>query len=242
MAGGSAGLGVRELNPGITRNHIGNTAGNQEQGLAIVFAAHQWNGFTLEASYLAVGQDRLQTVSHFNTRPVVFDCVKDQDATVRGFRADAPLVEKVDGVAFDIRAVERIDGNNGDLGMSFFVNLAAKVFDLRFGGLIEDAGEIVDIAGGLELRDGLGPGNDGQRYSEQRDQTEFRAQTHSKIVQEENGRATVRDLTETEFVITELRSVILGRESVLVIVPGPAISRTIYLPLTPGLQLGSILG
>jgi len=49
-----------------------------------------------------------------------------------------------------------VDGDDGDLSVGFFVDLTADVAHLRGGVRVEYVGEVVDVAGGLELRDRLG--------------------------------------------------------------------------------------
>ncbi len=134
--------------------------------MIVVSAFHQRNGFALKASHLAVGQDRLQSIANFDSRTVILNGVENQDAAIGGLCADAPLVEEIDRVTFDVGAVERIDGDERDLGVGFVVDLMAEVFDLTFCALVEHSGEIVDVAGGLEIFDRLGPRGDSQGHDE----------------------------------------------------------------------------
>src|SRR5271165_342841 len=161
--GRSAGLSVGELNSSVGRNHFGHAGCDQQQSLAVVAAAHQRDDLTLEAADLTIGENRLQPIANFNAITVILDYVEDQHAAVGRLRADAPLVEKIDGIALDVGAVERVDGDYGDLRMGFVVDLVADVFHLRGCAGVDDVGEIVDIAGGLELRDGLSPGGERER-------------------------------------------------------------------------------
>ncbi len=93
---------------------------------------------------------------------VAYD-IEDQDTAVGRLTADSPLFEEIDGITLDIGAVERIDRDQRDLRVRFFIDLTAGIANLRNGVRIEDVREIVDVAGGLELRDGFGPRSDRQQ-------------------------------------------------------------------------------
>jgi hypothetical protein len=71
--------------------------------------------------------------------------------------------------------------------------------------LIEDVGEIIDVAGGLELLDRFSACGDSQRYDESRSQTKYRAQGHRKIVQDENRQAVIVGVAARGIVIEILR-------------------------------------
>lgn len=186
---GGTRLCVRQLNPGVGGDHIGYARRDQQQSLVVTFGSHQRDGFTLEASYLAVGKDGFETISDFDAGAVVANGVKDQDALIGGFCTDTPLVEKINGIALDVGAVERIDRDYGDLRVGFFVDLMADIRHLRSCALVEDVGEIVDVAGGLEVFNRLGVRGDGERENEKRQKTDLRAHLHTKIVQEWCGRS-----------------------------------------------------
>src|SRR5579863_2712873 len=97
-------------------------------------------------------------------------------------------MEEVNRVALDIVAVECVDGNESNLCVGLLVHLGAKVFDLGDRGLVENAGKVVDVAGGLERGDRLGAGETSQNKARQKKkgkpQTKLCAERHRKIVQE----------------------------------------------------------
>ena len=187
--GGSARLRICELNSGVGGDHFGDAGGDEQQGLTVISALHQRDGFALEAAYLAVGQDGFKAVSDFDAGAAVADRVQDQNAVIGGFGADAPLVEEIDGIAIDVGAVQSIDGDYGDLRVGFLVDLAADVFHLADCAGIEDMREIIDVAGGLEIFNRLGVRAEAKRENEKHQQTELRAHVHRKIVQEGWGMA-----------------------------------------------------
>ncbi len=84
------------------------------------------------------------------------------------------------------RAVERIDGHERDLRLCLFVHLPADVLDLGFGPRVENVGKVVDVSGGLKLRDRfcLGESAGNQQQDGQADSC---AGTHRQIVQEGSG-------------------------------------------------------
>ena len=146
-----------QLNARIRRNHFGHAAGYQQQGFVVVPAPHQRNGFALKTADLAIGQNRLQSVTHFNASAVIPDGVKDQNPAIGGFRADPPFLEEVDRVTLDVGPIQGIDGHDGNLGVSLFVDLPADVRDLCRRIRAENVREIVDVTCGLELRNRLCP-------------------------------------------------------------------------------------
>jgi len=167
------------LNSGVGGNYVRDTAGDQQQGLAVIFAAHERNGFALKASHLAIGQNRFEAIAHLNAGAVIADGIKDQDSAIGRFAADSPLMEKIDGITFDVGAVEGIDRDESDLGVGFLVDLMAEIFNLGSRAGIEDVGEVVDVAGGLEILDGLGPRGKAQYHNDER--IEFDTHVHRKL-------------------------------------------------------------
>ena len=52
---------------------------------------------------------------------------------VGSFAADAPLLEQGDRITFDIRSVQRLDRDDGNLCVRPFVDLLADAIELRDG-------------------------------------------------------------------------------------------------------------
>ncbi len=144
-----------QLNPGIFRDDIRDSRRHQRHGAVVVVLPQQRDSLAADASDLAVGQDRLQSVADFDAVFVVLHREQDQDAVVRGFVSDTPLLVEGDRVALDVCTVESVYCDDGDLRLGFLVELLADVVELRDGGLVEDVGEVVDVVGGAELRDRL---------------------------------------------------------------------------------------
>jgi hypothetical protein len=179
---GSGRQSVRQLNSGVVGNDLSDATGDQQERLAVLFGAHQRNRFALKAAGLAVGQYRFETVADFDAGAMILNGVENQDAAIR-FTSHTPFLSKIDRVTFDVGAVERVDGDQRDLGVGFLLNLPADVVDLGDRVLVEDVGEVVDVAGGLELGNGLGERGEAQQHGN-RCQTKSHAQGHRKIVQE----------------------------------------------------------
>ena len=90
-------------------------------------------------------------------------------------------MEKIDGITFDVGAVEGIDRDESDLGVGFLVDLMADVLNLGRCAGIEDVGEIIDVAGGLEVFDRLGVRGHAAQENEKRQVTELRAHVHRRL-------------------------------------------------------------
>ena len=144
-------LSGRELNSRIRGNDICNPAGDQLQGVVVISASHQRNRFALKTAHLAIGQNGFQPVTYFDAGSMIPYNVQDQNAAICRFAADAPFLEESNGIALNVGAVEGIDGDQGDLSVSFFVDLPADVVYLRDGALVKNVCEIVDVTRRLEL-------------------------------------------------------------------------------------------
>ena len=143
------------LNPSILGNDLRNARCDQQQRLAIVPTSHERDSLPLKTGHLPIRQDRLQSVTDLNASTMVVDGIQNQHSAIFGFAPDSPLMEKIDGVTLNVSAIERMDGYHRNLGMRFFVDLAADVIHLRDRVLIQDVRKIVDIVRGFELRDGF---------------------------------------------------------------------------------------
>jgi hypothetical protein len=98
-------------------------------------------------------------------------------------RAHAPFFEEVYRKGLYISAICRVDRDNGNLGMSLLVNLTADFCHLREGICIYDMREVIDVSGGLELRNRFGFRTYAQPY-QGGSQAYLHAPGHSKIVQD----------------------------------------------------------
>jgi hypothetical protein len=147
--------GSRQLYAGILRYDISDPGGHKRDRAVIVILPEQRDGLAAKASDLAIGQDRLQPVADFNAVFPVLHCKKDQDAMVCSFAANTPLFVEGDGIAFNVRTIQGIHRDYGNLGVRFLVELLADVVQLRDGGRIQNVGEIVDIIGRTQLGDGF---------------------------------------------------------------------------------------
>ena len=66
-----------------------------------------------------------EPVADLNARAVIADCVEDQHPAIRGFRANPPFMEKIDGITFDVVPVKRVDCDERYLGVGLLFDLAA---------------------------------------------------------------------------------------------------------------------
>src|SRR5208283_2498340 len=130
---GSERLNICQLNSSVGGDDIGHTGCDQQKRLTVIPAAHQRNRFPLEVASLAIGQNRLKSVSDFNARFVILDCVKNQHSAIRRFVPDSPSVEQAVGIGLNVGAIERVDRYQCDLRVSVVVDLAADVGDLSSG-------------------------------------------------------------------------------------------------------------
>jgi hypothetical protein len=76
--------------------------------------------------------------------------------------------------------------------VSFFVDLAADVCDLRTRGRVENVRKIVDVARGLQLRNRFCPSEHAERQNKDCHHASFCAQIHRQIVQESACAARIR--------------------------------------------------
>ena len=139
----------------IVRDGLRDPVHHQRERVVVVSAPHQRNGLALKTAYLAVRQDRFETVTDFYSCAMVLDRVDDQDTFVGLLTADSPLLEKIDRVALDVATVESGDGDQRDLRTGLLIHLLSKPVQLRDGIGAEHVREIVDVAGGLKVLDGF---------------------------------------------------------------------------------------
>src|SRR6185437_114489 len=109
------------------------------------------NGLTLKTSHLAIRQDGLQPIAHFNPGAMVPDGIQDQNSAITSLIADPPFMEQINGVALDVGAVERIDGEQRDLHVSLLINLQTDIFYLGSSARLEHMCEVLDVDSRVEL-------------------------------------------------------------------------------------------
>jgi len=183
-AGGCTWSRCGELNTRVRGNHLGDAGCDLQQGIAVVTAAHERNHFALKAAHLAIGQNRLQSVSGLNARTVILDRVKNQNAAVSGLAADPPLLEEINSIRLNVAAIQRIDGHHGDLGMSVVIDLPTDVLHLSDCLRLKNVGEVVNVAGWMELRYLLRVSRNANEYNKQEGERQLRTRTHGQILQD----------------------------------------------------------
>ena len=95
---------------------------------------------------ITVCNDGFQSIPDLNSRASVLDCYQEQKSIGLIFFADAPLLKQLYHVVFDWLAIQRFDGDDGELDTGFSFQLSAEVFDSLFGWLIQNASKVVDVS------------------------------------------------------------------------------------------------
>ncbi len=113
---------------------------------------------------------------------------QNQDSPIGRLAADSPLLKKVDRVTLDVAAVERVDGDDGNLGVRFLVDLLTQVVELGDGAVIENVGEVVDVAGRLELGNGFAPANQGERQHGEGAECDCEPRLHPRLIVQDGTR------------------------------------------------------
>ena len=147
----------------ILRDDLCNTRRHQCDSAVEVILPEQRNGFASDCADFPIWQNRFQPVANFDPVTMILCRQQDQHALVCGFAADAPFVEEIDRIAFDVGSVERLNSDDGNLRMRLLVDLLTNIVELRDGVLIKDVSKVVDVIRGFQLRYGLGMKNKRQR-------------------------------------------------------------------------------
>jgi hypothetical protein len=84
--------------------------------------------------------------------------------------ADAPLLKEPVGKVGCFQAFQRVDGNYGNLGVSFLFDFGAQRGQLLPGLLAEHTGKVVDVTLGLERRDFFCAQGSGSKQKKARNQ------------------------------------------------------------------------
>jgi hypothetical protein len=166
--GGRAGEG----DAGVLGDDVGDAAGDEQESGVVISLAKDGDGFAAEAADFAVGKDAFEAVADLSPIFVVVGGVEDEDAAADLLGADAPFCGEIIGIVEGGLVADGGDGDDGDLGFGFLVDLGAEGGELGFGVGGEDVGEVADVAegpvGGLEGLLGAG----GERESERENQKE----------------------------------------------------------------------
>ena len=159
--------GSGERDAGVLCDDLGDSRGHQQQRAGVVVLPQQRNRLTAKSANFPVRQDWFQAVANFDPVFPVLHGQQDQDSMIGFLAADSPAFEQVDGVAVDIRTIQRIDGHDRDLRLRLLIDLLADVIQLRDGGGIENVGEIVDVVSWAQLGNGLSVKQERQRQHDE---------------------------------------------------------------------------
>ena len=105
-----------------------------------------------DATGEAIGQDRLQTVAHFQAHSTVFYGQQQEYAFILFFRSNAPLAEKQIGHIFHRFAFQSVNGDNSHLRSGGLFNGSAIAFQLGFGCRWYDVCKVTNVPFWLERR------------------------------------------------------------------------------------------
>jgi hypothetical protein len=169
---------VGELDVGVGGDRLRHASEDQRECGIVIATAHQGHSFALEAADFSVGKNRFESVADFDARAMILNDVEDEHSAVGALASDAPLLEQIDGVALDVAAFERIDSDESDLRVGLGVELLGDTGYLRRRIRVQDVRKIVDVIGGLELRDRLRERNETQDNDEQSSEQPLRADGH----------------------------------------------------------------
>lgn len=104
-------------------------------------------------SGIAVRDDRLQTITHFQAGAAIADRQQQQSAVVFSLLPDAPFAKERVGGIFNWLAIERWHSNQCQLRSGSTLEIGAVLFQLLPAGRIDYAREIANIALRLERRE-----------------------------------------------------------------------------------------
>src|SRR5579884_1244819 len=121
-----------------------------EDRIAVIAGAKLRAHVAQDAADEAVGEDGLEAIADLDAVLVVLRGQEQEQAFVAALVTDAPLAGEGVGEILDGLAVERLDGDHGDLHAGGLFDAAEVGFERVFGAVVEDMGEIADIALGLQ--------------------------------------------------------------------------------------------
>ncbi|OPZ89007.1 MAG: hypothetical protein BWY73_01585 [candidate division TA06 bacterium ADurb.Bin417] len=139
--------------------------GGLEAGAVLALAEGRLHDLADDRAGPAVGNAAFQAVADLDPDLVLGHGHQDEDAVVLLLLADAPAVEELVGVAFQVGPLEAGNDGHADLGARLRLDPAGQRLEFLPFPLLEGPGEIVDITGrGGILRGG------GQERNAQKDQ------------------------------------------------------------------------
>ena len=103
----------------------------------------------MKSAHLAIRQNRFEPVPYLNAILVILYRVQDQNPAIGPLAPNTPFLEQIDGIALDVRAIQRVHRYQGDLGVSFLVDLPASVINLRNRVRVKNMREVIYVACGL---------------------------------------------------------------------------------------------
>jgi hypothetical protein len=137
-------------NATILGNHFGHALRHQKYSRVIISIAKIRDSLSANAACLPVWKNRFEAIPNLESITAIFDGEKDHHAAFGLLGADAPLGGKVKCEILDWATVESLDCYYRDLRVRLLIHFGAQSCQLESCRLIQDAGEIIDVALGLE--------------------------------------------------------------------------------------------
>ena len=165
LARGNDRLIVREGDFGVSCDDLSNFTHGLGDCSVEVIGAKKGDHFAAYIADLAIGENAFEAVADFNASFVVVDGQKNHDsAVVLALATHLPFVFESIGKLSRVNAIQRVDGDNGDLRVGLrVVELGAEAVEPGNGSRRENVGKVADVIGGLgQIFDPLSEGREGE--------------------------------------------------------------------------------
>jgi len=167
-ADGPSGGRCGQRDPAIVGYELGELPGGSFDAGTVVslkkIGAHQAAG----VASAGVVDDRLEAVADFDAIFAVGRSNEEKNAAIVFFVADTELFEEVVAILIDVFAIEGTDGDDGHLGAGFLFDFEAEGFEAGFRVGRNDAGQVGDVAGGVNVLDVVRVGGAGECQNQEK--------------------------------------------------------------------------
>ena len=138
-------------NVAVLRDHLRDLAHHLHDGVVVIALAQQGNHAASETAHLAVRKDGFEAVADLGPVLVIISGKQDHHASVRPLVSHAPLLKKVTGEVVHRVTFQSLDGDHGNLGLGFLIDLRAQPGKSLHSRRVEHAGKVVDVPLHVEL-------------------------------------------------------------------------------------------
>ncbi len=142
---------------------LSDVLGSQRDRRIVIALAQIRHHFAADRSDFTVGQNSFQAVSDFKPVMVVVGRNQEKQAAVGTLRPHLPLFFQPHGEIVNGVIAGRMDGHDGNLGVGLVIDFCAKRFQAAARRCRQHPGEIVHIAGGLQIADLFRSGGQGKQ-------------------------------------------------------------------------------